>query len=183
MSSETLRQRVTAAIAETPRLAILRDKLLNIGGEEIRVLPRNQDPDLDALILRGTLNTLPVKERKRGMWECRCHGNVAQLWFLKKLVAIETGYGLFNDDGLWRQHTWGIIGTRKPKILETLGTRDKYFGFRMTGLEADVFAVKVFMFEGDRDGSLIPDDIRETVGACFKAGIGTDSNPSAPPAD
>ena len=41
---------------------------------------------------------------------------------------------------LWIQHSWGL---RKDSLLETLGARDKYFGIRLEGIDADVFAFNI----------------------------------------
>ena len=52
------------------------------------------------------------------------------------MVAIATGYAL-SDDGLWRQHTWGIL---RDGILETTEARIEYFGLLLQGERADEFA-------------------------------------------
>jgi hypothetical protein len=71
----------------------------------------------------------------------RCHENIARLWLQKRkrdaLIGIATGYCLSGD--LWGQHSWGV---RKDSLLETLGKREKYFGIRLEGVDADVFAFK-----------------------------------------
>ena len=76
-----------------------------------------------------------------GYGTCHCHENIARLWLQKRtrdaLVGIATGYCLDND--LWRQHSWGV---RKDSLLETLGEREKYFGIRLEGVDADIFAFK-----------------------------------------
>jgi hypothetical protein len=76
----------------------------------------------------------------------RCHENIARLWLRKRktdtLVGIATGYCLSGD--LWVQHSWG---TRKDSLLETLGEREKYFGIRLEGVDADVFAFKALCRE------------------------------------
>jgi hypothetical protein len=102
---------------------------------------------LDALVDHGQLMIGPVVCRSRGMEPNSCHQNVSRLWLLKRkgdaLIGIGTGY-CFLDDGRWRQHSWGV---RKNGLLETLGERFKYFGIRMTGLDADVFAFKALCNE------------------------------------
>jgi hypothetical protein len=67
-----------------------------------------------------------------------CHRNVATLWKQRQqgIVAIASGYAL-SDDGLWRQHSWGIL---RDGVLETTEQRSKYFGIVLQGLEADLFA-------------------------------------------
>ena len=67
-----------------------------------------------------------------------CHRNVAAVWTKKKfgIVGIATGYAL-SDDGLWRQHSWGIL---RDGVLETTEKRLKYFGVVLQGERADFFA-------------------------------------------
>jgi len=67
-----------------------------------------------------------------------CHQNVAFLWTKRKfgIVGIATGYAL-TDDGLWRQHSWGIL---RDGVLETTEARLKYFGIVLQGERADFFA-------------------------------------------
>jgi|ERR1017187_70600 hypothetical protein len=147
----TLLARVEAAITEQPEFGVLRAKMLEHGGEEVvppfewnndlRQYVIVADPDVPALVDHGYLITGPVVCRSRGMEPNRCHANIARLWLQKRkrdaLTGIATGYCLDND--LWRQHSWGI---RKESLLETLGERDKYFGIRLDGVDADVFAFK-----------------------------------------
>ena len=143
--------KVEAAIKEQPEFGILRAKLLEHGKTEV-VPPGGWnnnlqqyvvigDPDLAALIDHGYLMAGPVVCRSRGMESNRCHENIARLWLQKRkrdaLTGIATGYCL--DGDLWRQHSWGM---RKDSLLETLGEREKYFGIRMIGIDADVFAFR-----------------------------------------
>jgi hypothetical protein len=104
------------------------------------------DPDLPALVDHGCLMTGPVVCRFRGMESNRCHQNIARLWLQKgkkdALIGIATGYCLIGD--LWLQHSWGV---RKDSLLETLGEREKYFGIRLEGVDADVFAFKALCKE------------------------------------
>src|ERR1017187_8071177 len=141
--------RVEAAIKQEPEFGILRAKLLEHGGTEVvppfgwnndlRQYAIVRDPDLPALVDHGYLMPGPVVCRSRGMEPNRCHENIARLWLQKRkmdaLVGIATGYCLDND--LWRQHSWGM---REDSLLETLGEREKYFGIRLEGVDADVFA-------------------------------------------
>src|ERR1035441_10221017 len=146
-----LSARVEAAIKELPEFGLLRTKLLEHGGTE--VLPPFawsddlrqdvivRDPDLPALVDHGHPMAGPVVCRSRGMEPNRCHENIARLWLQKRkrdaLIGIATGYCL--SGGLWIQHSWGI---RQHSLLETLGEREKYFGIRLEGIDADVFAFK-----------------------------------------
>lgn len=52
------------------------------------------------------------------------------------IVGIATGYAL-SGDGLWRQHSWGVL---RDGIFETTETRLKYFGIVLQGERADYFA-------------------------------------------
>jgi hypothetical protein len=67
-----------------------------------------------------------------------CHQNVASVWTKKKfgIVGVATGYAL-SEDGLWRQHSWGIL---RDGVLETTEVRVKYFGVVFQGERADFFA-------------------------------------------
>src|ERR1017187_10088135 len=143
--------RVEAAIKQEPEFGILRAKLLEHGGTEVvppfgwnndlRQYVIVRDPDLPALVDHRYSMTGPIVCRSRGMEPNRCHENIARLWLQKRkrdaLVGAATGYCLDND--LWRQHSWGV---RKDSLLETLGEREKYFGIRLEGVDADIFAFK-----------------------------------------
>jgi len=147
----SLLARVEFVIKEQPEFGVLRGKLLGHGGTEVappcewhndsRQLVIVPDPDLPALLDHGNLMPGPVVCRSRDMEPHRCHQNIARLWLQKRkrdaLIGISTGYCLSGD--LWIQHSWGI---REGSLLETLGERDKYFGIRLEGVDADVFAFK-----------------------------------------
>jgi hypothetical protein len=147
----SLLARVEAAIKQEAEFGILRAKLLEHGGTEVvppfgwnndlRQYVIVRDPDLPALVDHRYSMTGPIVCRSRGMEPNRCHENIARLWLQKRkrdaLVGVATGYCLDND--LWRQHSWGV---RKDSLLETLGEREKYFGIRLEGVDADIFAFK-----------------------------------------
>lgn len=88
------------------------------------------------LLERGFLTAGPI--RLKVMKSSSCHQNVASVWTARKfgIVGIATGYAL-SDDGLWRQHSWGIL---RDGVLETTTTRLKYFGIVLQGERADFFA-------------------------------------------
>ncbi len=67
-----------------------------------------------------------------------CHQNVASLWKSPKrgIIGVATGYAL-SEDGLWRQHSWGLL---RDGVLETTERRDKYFGILLQGPGADHFS-------------------------------------------
>jgi hypothetical protein len=123
-----LKCRLQAALTYQPEIELLRVLLLELGGVDL-VAPNWFDPDVPLLIRSGfsTSGSVENKPMERGA----CHRNIAVLWITKqsRLVGIGTGYSL-SDDGLWRQHSWGI---RRDGILETTVRRDKYFGRTLKG--------------------------------------------------
>jgi len=123
------------AVSGQPELKRLRFILLRMGGVCL-VAPPKFDGDIPALLESGFLTNgqITVKIMKSSS----CHQNVASLWRSRKagIVAIATGYAL-SEDGLWRQHSWGI---RRDGILETTEPREKYFGLVLQGSKADRFA-------------------------------------------
>ena len=137
---DLLRRRLRVAVGQQPDLKILRTLLLRIGGTEL-VAPIRFDPDVQLLMDSGFDMSGPVKCRI--MRRSACHENIARLWKAKHrgLVGVGTGYAL-SDDGLWRQHSWGI---RRDGILETTLTRARYFGIRLQGADADSFAACNFV--------------------------------------
>jgi hypothetical protein len=130
-----LTARLRAAIAVQPEIALLRHRLLEIGGLEL-VVPLALYPDTALLLSDGTLMARRVTVIP--MQRSACHQNVARLWLETpgQLVAIATGYGL-SADGLWREHSWGL---RARSIVETTVPQLKYFGRRLDGTDADEFA-------------------------------------------
>ena len=134
-----LNERLCRLAEEQPRILLLKDKLLQIGGTHL-VAPTEPDPDLENLLVHG--HTIEGAVRFEEMAENSCHWNVAVLWLQKhhELAAVATGYAL-SDDGLWRQHSWGI---QDNAILETTEPRKCYFGLRMEGTEANSFSSRFF---------------------------------------
>ena len=130
-----LRDRLMKASAQQPEMGILRRILLRIAGDEL-VAPPHADPNLQLLLQMGFVISGPVTlQRMRFSF---CHSNVARLWRRNRstLIGIGTGYAL-SDDGLWRQHSWGV---RREGLLETTELRTKYFGLLLQREEADWFA-------------------------------------------
>jgi hypothetical protein len=109
--------------------------LLRLGGEFL-VAPPSRDPDLSNLLEAGFLMGGPVT--LKAMNASMCHQNVAAVWKSRRfgIVGVGTGYAL-SDDGLWRQHSWGILRTG---VLETTVVRVKYFGILLQNDRADSFA-------------------------------------------
>jgi hypothetical protein len=130
-----LSRRFREAVGKQPELKLLKKLLLRLGGELV-VAPPSPDQDVPTLLEQGFMTAGPItlKVMKFGS----CHQNVASLWTKRKfgIVGIATGYAL-SDDGLWRQHSWGIL---RDGVLETTQTRLKYFGMVLQGERADFFA-------------------------------------------
>ena len=130
-----LNRRFRDAARNQPELKHLRPLLLRFGGQFI-VAPVKPDQHVPRLLQQGFVTTGPVKLKL--MKSSSCHQNVASVRTTKRfgVVGIATGYAL-SEDGLWRQHSWGIL---RDGVLETTETRLKYFGILLQGKEADFFA-------------------------------------------
>jgi hypothetical protein len=130
-----LSRRLRDAVGKQPELKRLKTVLLRLGGDFL-VAPPKPDQDVPMLLEQGFLTSGPIKLKV--MKSSSCHQNVAFLWTKRKfgIVGIATGYAL-SDDGLWRQHSWGIL---RDGVLETTQARQKYFGIVLQGERADFFA-------------------------------------------
>lgn len=133
---DLLDRRLKEAAEEQPEIIAFRSLLLKIGGDEL-VPPPSLDREVPVLIangsiMNGVVTFIPIEEG-------RCHENVAELWREKKagIVGIGVGYAL-SEDGLWRQHSWGIRDD--GEIIETTAARVHYFGRLLRGVEGDEFA-------------------------------------------
>lgn len=130
-----LRNRLRGAVKNQSDFKRLKALLLRLGGDYI-VAPSKFDPDVPMLLEAGFLMSGPItlKILKSSM----CHQNVATVWKERRfgIVAIATGYAL-SEDGLWRQHSWGIL---RNGVLETTEARLKYFGIPLQGAQADQVA-------------------------------------------
>jgi hypothetical protein len=130
-----LQKRFRQASVEQPDLKRLKTLLLGLGGTYI-VAPSKPDPDVPALIESGfVMGGFATLKR---LAASACHQNVSAIWSARKhgIIGIGTGYAL-TEDGLWRQHTWGLL---REGLLETTEMRLKYFGILLQGNEADRFA-------------------------------------------
>jgi hypothetical protein len=130
-----LDRRLREAVKQQPEIRILRELLLGIGGFQL-VAPPGLDSDVPLLIDAGFIMVGPVQCEAMG--DSKCHQNIAKLWTQKHqgIIGIGTGYAL-SDDGLWRQHSWGL---GREGILETTRERTTYFGVLLQGGDADSFA-------------------------------------------
>lgn len=109
-----LQGRLTKATIEQPELKRLKALLLKSGGDFL-VAPPKYDPDVPAILDAGFLMSGPITLKR--MRSSMCHQNIASAWKNRKpgLVGIATGYAL-SDDGLWRQHSWGVM---RDGVFET----------------------------------------------------------------
>lgn len=137
--SSFLNNRLNALVEKQPDILILRDRLIAISGTHL-VAPTVPEPDLKDLLCEGAVMKEAIHFEE--MARSNCHKNVALLWQQRSgdLIALATGYAL-SDDGLWRQHSWGM---RSNAIFETTEPRKIYFGVRLVGLAADLFSSRFF---------------------------------------
>ena len=80
-------------------------------------------------------NIFPRKLKQIPGTSRECHRNSCLLWRNNTNVTIVTGYAL-SDDGLWRQHTWCIMG---EEVWESTTRRELYFGYVLNTKEAEKF--------------------------------------------
>lgn len=115
----------------------LREKLLNISGEEICYT--YDEDDINELLKYGQFWIGGDKHIKMMKGKpSQCHKNSCDLYQSNKdnenlngKLLIATGYAL-SKDGMWRQHSWLVL--KKPrsyKVIETTTKRELYFGFVM----------------------------------------------------
>jgi hypothetical protein len=130
-----LSRRFRDAVSKQPELKLLKMLLLRLGGEFV-VAPPRPDQDVPMLLEQGFITAGPISLKV--MKSSSYHQNVSFIWIKRKfgIVGIATGYAL-SDDGLWRQHSWGIL---RDGVLETTEPRLKYFGIVLQGDRADFFA-------------------------------------------
>ena len=131
-----LSRRLRDAVSKQPELKQLKTLLLQLGGDSIVAPPRTPDQDVSSLLKSGFVTSGPITLKV--MKSSSCHQNIAAVWTKKRfgIVGIATGYAL-SEDGLWRQHSWGIL---REGVLETTEAREKYFGIVLQGEKADFFA-------------------------------------------
>ena len=123
-----------AAARAQPDLAALRERLLAVGGAEVCIV--YYEEDLPQILARGRADSGRRALRRPGA-RSRCHANVARLHEQDPgRFRIAAGYAL-SDDGLWRQHSWGLAADGRP--VETPPPRVAYFGFELTSAEAEAF--------------------------------------------
>jgi len=136
-------QEMQEKMLASPLFKILEKKLLAIGGTRLVPMP---DRDLETLVETGEHQVGFRVQKHRGL-SSRCHGNSAKLWLRRQHrgFRIATGYAL-TDDGLWRQHSWGVEG---KVLFETTVTRTAYFGVYLSPPDSVEFAACNFDYEYD----------------------------------
>ncbi len=125
-------------------------RLLGEGGRLV-VPPRDPEPDLDDLLASAV--TFAGEHESVAGKDNDCHANVAALWVWGQVPEIGTGYAL-SEDGLWRQHSWGL--RESGVVVETTYARLRYVGIRVPqgplsllfALNNDAAQVKAVMAEG-----------------------------------
>jgi hypothetical protein len=124
-----LRQRLVDGSADE---RLLNERLVGIGGDILVLLPAGWGPDPECRQIWAQVELkfgqqIDALVRLKQKEMSGCHRNVAEIWRRKqyKIAAICEGYGL-GDDGLWRDHTFGIM--KNGGIIETTYVHEKYFG-------------------------------------------------------
>jgi hypothetical protein len=132
---------------------------LLVHGGELVVPPRGPETDLEAL-LAGAAEA-GARTRAAAGEPGDCHQNVAAAWIDGTIAAIGTGYAL-SDDGLWRQHSWGLDAD--GTLVETTDPRMAYVGIvlpagapsmQFAGSNATAHLKKVLAERGPRAAELI----------------------------
>lgn len=170
--SQLLKERFTRAIEFVPSYVDLRNRLLDLGGDEIvpMVFPRStavqidrQRSDIAKVLQNG--RTWPGEQAKMKMMEgSACHRNAAKLCASGR-GSIATGWAL-SDDGLWREHTWIVRkpGTGAESLIETTFPRVLYHGYLLDELETAFFIFSEL-------GKLTPEMARKVVEAVERGEI------------
>lgn len=133
------------------------------GGDLVVPPLLHPEPDLDLLLGSATLQGLPAKSLEQGG---DCHAQVSKLWIDGDIDTIGTGYAL--NDGLWRQHSWGL--DQNGAILETKWSSELYLGVTLPpGVPTVLFVlnnydgdIKVVLRNGTRRATDIIEILRAT---------------------
>lgn len=146
------REHFPARVRQWPRVdqtrwRKFRTMVLAHGGYEV-CPPEFPDGHVSLYLSRGRVFDGLKAETERWQGETsRCHSNVSDLFVFEEVQQIGTGYAL-DYDGLWRQHSWGLLGNwasgipdTEVGIAETTVQRLRYFGIVLHGDMADRFAL------------------------------------------
>ena len=113
---------------------LIEAQLLAIGGHGVVVTPW-PDFNIRNLANNGTVCPNSAVEFVEGL-PSQCHRNAAELW-VQYGHELWNGYGLTEDDGLWRHHSWVVD---RDVLLETTTERDVYWGVPHTSSQALAFS-------------------------------------------
>ena len=124
-------------LVASPQFEPLKQKLLSLGGSAACIW---DESDYHEIMTRGEPFEGSGAVMRRGE-DRACHQNSARLWLSehREGFALCTGWAL-SDDGMWRQHSWGL---KDGRVVETTEPRVGYFGFIMTDNEARNFASRL----------------------------------------
>ena len=123
-------------------------------------------PYLQTIANTGALFTDTRVRIRRGRPN-ECHRNAALFWLKGQCDAIAIGYYL-GPDGVWGQHSWGVMGD--GAILDTHAAGRLYLGIRMQSTEAVKFAEDhVGVGEVLRLLKKNPDHFRPIIGEALNA--------------
>ncbi len=117
------------------RWEALKLKILGYGGEA--VVLAYKDSDHPKMLERGVCrygSHVVMMPRMSNV-----HENIARLSIGGLVDSVCTGYAL-SQDGVWRQHSWGL---KDGVIVETVEPKVAYFGFTLTDEEENEFCFKV----------------------------------------
>src|ERR1035437_2752737 len=115
----------------------LENKLLRLGGE---IFVGRYEENIKELLTRGML-FISKKVKLVKMKTSHCHANAGVFWKNytedngEGSAQIVVGWGLSEDDQMWRQHSF-IYLPKKKTIVETTVLRQIYFGYILTEEEA-----------------------------------------------
>jgi hypothetical protein len=129
-------KRIAAMDAEQPGFATawyeLQERLCELGGHVVVPQPETLG-ELKALLENGAVCARGQLELVQGRRNA-CHANAAATWFNTAGAAVMWSGYVLSPVGLWRQHSWNVLGDR---IVESTEIRDVYFGVPL-GLVASV---------------------------------------------
>lgn len=141
--------RFAQVAAQFPPYKELRERLLALGGAEVVVFPdAESNPgfqvkaqvDVLRVLSRGRkwVGTADMLRYRRKPYS---HVNAADL-FADQKAEIVTGWSL-KDDGLWREHSWGLTLGESPQVIETSSAPSLlFFGYLLSFVEAVCFAIR-----------------------------------------
>jgi hypothetical protein len=126
-------------IKEFPVYAALRQRLLQIGGNEISIgnedIQKRRRSKVEQQQAAWLAANGKESDGEADLWKGlpgECYANVAMLFFLSRQLEVWSGWALapdyhLTDSGIWTEHCWGRY---QGRLIETTGRRKNYFGDR-----------------------------------------------------